>query len=57
MAEQRDAMHVFLDKLTDVTIDYLRMQIEAGAAAVQLFESCAFLLSPEQYREFALPYQ
>lgn len=51
------AMHRLLDKLTAMTIDYLRLQIDAGAAAWQLFESAAYLFSVEQYREFALPYQ
>lgn len=49
--------HVLLDKLTNMTIDYLLYQVGVGAAAVQLFESAAFLCSPELYREFALPYQ
>jgi uroporphyrinogen decarboxylase len=40
-----------------MTIDYLRYQIEAGAVAVQLFESAAFLLDEGQYKEFSLPYQ
>lgn len=49
--------HVLLEKLTQMTIAYLEYQIASGAAAVQLFESAAFLLTPEQYHEFALPYQ
>lgn len=49
--------HALLGKLTEMTIDYLLYQVESGAAAVQLFESAAFLCSPEVYREFALPYQ
>ena len=49
--------HVLLDALTKMTIHYLEYQVAHGAAAVQLFESAAFLLSPEQYHEFALPYQ
>ena len=55
--EQPKAVHALLEKLTDVTIDYLKYQAEAGAAAVQLFESAAHLLSKDLYREFALPYQ
>jgi uroporphyrinogen decarboxylase len=55
--EEPKAMHRLLDKLTDMTINYLRLQIDAGAAAWQLFESAAYLFSLEQYREFALPYQ
>ncbi|MBI5095353.1 MAG: hypothetical protein HZB26_23330 [Candidatus Hydrogenedentes bacterium] len=49
--------HELLNMLTDMTIDYLKLQVEVGAAALQVFESAAMLLSTEQYREFALPYQ
>ena len=48
---------MLLEKLTAMTIDYLQYQVGYGAVAVQLFESSAFLCSPEIYREFALPYQ
>lgn len=56
-SENPRATHTLLDKLTDITIDYLKYQIESGAVAVQLFESAAYLLSPELYDVFALPYQ
>ena len=49
--------HRLLDRLADMTADYLAMQIEAGADAVQLFESVGDLLSEAEYREFAHPYQ
>jgi len=48
--------HRLLDQLTDMTIDYLNLQIDAGANAIQLFESIADLITPEQYRTFAHPY-
>lgn len=57
LREAPDAAHALLEKLADVSIDYLKMQAECGVAAVQLFESAAFLLSKELYEEFALPYQ
>jgi len=57
LREQPEVAHRLLEKLTGMTIDYLRYQIEAGAAAVQLFESAAHLLTPALYAEFALPYQ
>lgn len=42
-------MQRLIDTLTDATIDYLRMQIDAGAEAVQIFDSWAGLLTPEQF--------
>jgi uroporphyrinogen decarboxylase len=38
-----------------LTIDYLAMQIDAGANAVQLFESAAHLVSRREYETFAHP--
>ena len=49
-------MHRLLERLADMTVDYLAYQIEAGADAVQLFESVGDLLSEAEYREFAHPY-
>lgn len=39
-----------IEMLTEATIDYLSRQIEAGAEAVQLFDSWAGLLPAEQFR-------
>jgi len=50
------AMHALLEKLTDLTIRYLRMQISAGAQVVQLFDSWAGLHDVPVYREFGVPY-
>src|SRR5262245_3353013 len=44
-----------LDRLTDLTVRYLGAQIEAGAQAVQLFDTWAGMLSPAEYREWVLP--
>jgi len=48
--------HVLLQKITDVTISYLKGQINSGVNLVQLFDSWAGILSPYQYQEFAIPY-
>ncbi len=48
--------HLLLEKITQSTIHYLKAQIAAGADVVQLFDSWAGILSPEQYREFSLKY-
>ncbi|MFK5956152.1 MAG: uroporphyrinogen decarboxylase [Planctomycetota bacterium] len=44
-----------LARLADMTIAYLEMQIEAGAEAVQLFDTWAGLLDERTYRRCALP--
>jgi uroporphyrinogen decarboxylase len=44
-----------LDRLADIVVASLRAQVEAGAAAVQVFDSWAGLLSPADYRRSVLP--
>jgi uroporphyrinogen decarboxylase len=44
-----------LDKLADGMADYLNFQIRSGAQALQIFDSWAGILSPADYRAFALP--
>ncbi len=44
-----------LDKITESTIRYLKVQIEAGADIVQVFDSWAGVLSHDLYTRFALP--
>jgi uroporphyrinogen decarboxylase len=48
--------HVLLDKITEATLGYLVAQVRAGAQALQLFDSWAGALGPDEYRAFALPY-
>ncbi|TFK01716.1 serine/threonine-protein kinase Nek8 [Platysternon megacephalum] len=50
-----EASHRLLQLLQDVIVEYLVGQVAAGAQALQLFESHAGHLGPEQFREFALP--
>jgi len=50
------AAHALLEKITRVTLGYLREQIAAGAQAIQLFDSWAGILGPAEYREFSLRY-
>ena len=44
-----------LGLLADVVGDYLKLQVDAGAVAVQLFDTWAGVLSPADWREWALP--
>jgi uroporphyrinogen decarboxylase len=50
-----EARHL-LDVITDTTINYLQAQIKAGAQAIQVFDSWAGLLGPEDFSEWAFPY-
>ncbi len=53
---QPEAAHALLEKLTDTIIAYVNMKVDAGADLIQIFDSWAGILSPEQYKEFSLPY-
>lgn len=48
--------HQLLQKITDITIDYLKAQVKAGADTVQVFDSWAGSLSPADFKTFAQPY-
>lgn len=48
--------HKILAKITHVTIQYLKMQVESGAALVQLFDSWAGILGPAEFSEFGTKY-
>ncbi|WP_399931353.1 uroporphyrinogen decarboxylase [Streptomyces kanamyceticus] len=44
-----------LDRLAEITAAFLKVQIEAGASAVQLFDSWVGALSPADYRRSVMP--
>jgi len=48
--------HSLLQKITDITIKYLKAQVKAGADTVQVFDSWAGSLSPADFKLFAQPY-
>jgi uroporphyrinogen decarboxylase len=56
MYSQPEAWHRLCGRFADMMADYLRAQVEAGAQAVQLFDSWAGALGRNDYREFALPH-
>jgi uroporphyrinogen decarboxylase len=51
-----DVWDALLRKIAGISAAYLRVQIEAGASAVQLFDSWAGALAPEDYRSSVLPH-
>jgi uroporphyrinogen decarboxylase len=48
--------HALMGRLADIAIAFLTVQIEAGASAVQLFDSWVGAVSPEDYRRAILPH-
>ena len=52
----QEASHKLLQSITDVCLDYLEGQVKAGAQLLQVFESHAGILGPDQFDQFCLPY-
>lgn len=56
MYSYTEAWHELLRKITLAIGDYLRAQIEAGAEAVQVFDSWVGCLSPHDYETYVAPH-
>jgi uroporphyrinogen decarboxylase len=48
------AFKAIIDAISDISVDYLSKQIEAGADAVQLFDSWSGSLSPAQFEQWVI---
>ncbi len=56
MHDDPELWHELLGRLAVIAREFLRVQIDAGAGAVQLFDSWAGTLSPADYERFVLPH-
>lgn len=56
MYNHPEAMAQLLERLADAVVDYLNAQIEAGAQAVQIFDTWGGILSTGAYEQFSLAY-
>ncbi|MGH3557817.1 uroporphyrinogen decarboxylase [Mycobacterium sp.] len=52
MLSEPDSWHALMEKLTDMTVGFLRVQLDAGVDAIQLFDSWAGALSLSDYRRY-----
>jgi len=55
MHGEPELWHQIVDRLADIALATLRAQVNAGASAIQLFDSWAGTLSAADYATFALP--
>jgi|SRR5271168_300097 uroporphyrinogen decarboxylase len=56
MYNHPDTWHRLMELIARVTSAYLKMQVDAGADVVQLFDSWVGNLGPDDYRRFVLPH-
>ena len=56
LVQEAALAHALLERLALAVGAFLAAQVRAGAQAVQLFDSWASALGPQDFREFALPY-
>lgn len=56
MYGETKAWHMLMKKLADNMADYLLLQIQSGASAVQIFDSWIGILSKEDYQEYVYPH-
>lgn len=56
MYNDSGAWHAMMSLIANSLVKYLNSQVDAGAQAVQLFDSWVGCLGPDDYREFVLPH-
>jgi uroporphyrinogen decarboxylase len=54
--DRPDLMHKLLDTTAQAVTAYLNAQIDAGAQAIQIFDTWGGMLTPRDYKEFSLRY-
>jgi len=47
---------LLMDKVCTMLVDYLKMQVKAGAQALQIFDSWVGCMSPQDYEKYIMPY-
>jgi uroporphyrinogen decarboxylase len=56
MYSDETTWHALMARLADISAAYLHIQVDAGASAVQLFDSWVGALSPADYERYVLPH-
>ncbi len=53
---QPKAFHLLMEKISQILINYLRIQAESGAEILQIFDTWGGILSPADFTKFSRPY-
>ena len=56
MYKHPETWQALMETVSEVTLKYLKAQIDAGAQAIQLFDSWVGCLQPDDYRDYVLPH-
>ena len=56
MYEEPEMWALLMTKVADVLVDYLKMQVKAGAQTLQVFDSWVGCLNPGDYQTYILPH-
>jgi len=56
MKNSEEEYFKIMENITNLTVDYLNKQLEAGCDAVQVFDTWAGVLSKEDYKKYVLPF-
>ena len=56
MFEAPEMWNLLMDKVCTVLVDYLKMQVKAGARALQIFDSWVGCMGPQDYEKYVMPY-
>ena len=56
MFETPELWDLLMDKVCTMLVDYLTMQVKAGAQALQIFDSWVGCMSPQDYEKYIMPY-
>lgn len=56
MWQAPEMWHELMEKISKVVVSYLKAQVDAGAQAVQVFDSWVGALSPKDYQEYVMPH-
>ena len=56
MYDATDVWDLLMDKVCTMLVDYLKMQVAAGAQAIQIFDSWVGCLNPHDYKKYIMPH-